>query len=178
MIPPSKIREVDYDLLIIEISGYEKEIKNDLIQKYGVDEKKIATYQPEMLGIKWEEERVVMLKKCISLMKERNIQGDMAEVGAYKGEFSKYFNRYFPERKLYLFDTFEGFDSTRDKISEADSSWFKDTSVDIVLGYIFIHDFGCYHWPEVKKAVLDYCDNNRAVIVPIADRCRSVIISK
>lgn len=49
-------------------------------------------------NIKWEDERVVMLRKCISMLKERNIPGDMAEVGVYTGEFSKLFNRYFPEK--------------------------------------------------------------------------------
>lgn len=57
----------------------------------------------------------------------------MAEVGVYTGEFCKLFNRYFPERKLYLFDTFEGFDSKRDLVNEVDLDEFKDTSVDIVL---------------------------------------------
>lgn len=91
VLPPSKISEVEYDLIIIAISEYEKEITDDLINKYGVNKSKIATYQPQMRGIKWEEERIVMLRKCISLMKERNIEGDMAEVGVYTGEFSKLF---------------------------------------------------------------------------------------
>lgn len=89
---------------------------------------------PQMLGIKWEEERIVMLRKCIALMEERGVKGDMAEVGVYTGEFCKLFNRYFPERKLYLFDTFEGFDSMRDEVNAVDIDNFKDTSVDIGLG--------------------------------------------
>ena len=71
-------------LIIIAISEYEKEIARDLIDKYGVDKDKIATYQPQVPGIHWEEERIVMLRKCISLMKERNVEGDMAEVGVYR----------------------------------------------------------------------------------------------
>lgn len=232
VLPPSKIAEIDYDLIIIAIPEYEKEITEDLVNKYGVEKGKIATYQQHMLGVKWEEERIVMLRKCISLMKERNIQGDMAEVGVYTGEFCKLFNRYFPERKLYLFDTFEGFDSKRDLVNEVDLDEFKDTSVDIVLskmktpencivkkgyfpdtakdvdgefslvsldcdlynpilagleffyprlvpgGYIFVHDFGSYHFKEVKQAVFEYCERNHAVIFPIVDRGLSVIISK
>ena len=232
VLPPSKISEVEYDLIIIGIPEYEKEITDDLINKFGVDKGKIATYQPQMLGIKWEEERIVMLRKCISLMKERNIEGDMAEVGVYTGEFCKLFNRYFPDRKLYLFDTFSGFDSNRDAVNEVDINNFKDTSVDIVLekmkkpenciirkgyfpdtatgidgafslvsldcdlykpilagleffypklvpgGYIFIHDFGSYHYEEVKKAVFEYCEKVQAPIFPIVDRCLFVIISK
>ena len=232
VLSPSKISEIDFDLIIIGISEYAEEITQDLIDKYGVDEDKIATYQPQVHGIQWEEERIVMLRKCISLMKERNVEGDMAEVGVYTGEFCKLFNRYFPERKLYLFDTFSGFDSSRDLVNEKDVDNFKDTSVDIVLekmkkpenciirkgyfpdtaegidgkfslvsldcdlykpilagleffyprlvpgGYIFVHDFGSYHYEEVKTAVFEYCQANSAPIVPMVDRCLSVIISK
>lgn len=37
------------------------------------------------------------------------IVGDVAELGVYRGDFSKYINAAFPNRRLYLFDTFEGF---------------------------------------------------------------------
>src|SRR5688500_5298208 len=40
------------------------------------------------------------------------IKGNVAELGVYKGKFARYINQYFPERKLYLFDTFEGFDKS------------------------------------------------------------------
>jgi O-methyltransferase len=38
-----------------------------------------------------------------------NIQGAVAELGVYEGDFAKYINQIFPDRKLYLFDTFKGF---------------------------------------------------------------------
>lgn len=41
---------------------------------------------------------------------EAGIEGNVAELGVYKGKFARYINQYFPDRKLYLFDTFEGFD--------------------------------------------------------------------
>jgi O-methyltransferase len=40
---------------------------------------------------------------------ERGIIGDVAELGVYRGDFSQYINEAFPDRNLYLFDTFEGF---------------------------------------------------------------------
>src|SRR4029079_18426640 len=39
-----------------------------------------------------------------------NILGSVAELGVYKGKFARYINQLFPNRKLYLFDTFMGFD--------------------------------------------------------------------
>src|SRR6266540_1215034 len=50
-------------------------------------------------------------------IKKRNLKGNVAELGVYKGKFAKHINKFFPERKLYLFDTFEGFDN-RDITSE------------------------------------------------------------
>jgi O-methyltransferase len=39
-----------------------------------------------------------------------NIKGNVAELGVFRGDFAKFINMSFPDRKLYLFDTFEGFD--------------------------------------------------------------------
>lgn len=40
---------------------------------------------------------------------ESNVQGNVAELGVYQGAFAAYINKLFPAKKLYLFDTFEGF---------------------------------------------------------------------
>jgi O-methyltransferase len=67
------------------------------------------------------------------------IPGNVAEVGVYKGDFACKINEAFPDRKLYLFDTFEGFnaeDETHDRqagFCEHDED-FSGTSVDLVLG--------------------------------------------
>jgi len=55
-----------------------------------------------------------------------NVEGSAAELGVYKGNFAMQINYFLPDRKLYLFDTFEGFDSretqnlTEPKISQAE----------------------------------------------------------
>lgn len=71
---------------------------------------------------------------------QENVLGDCAEVGVYKGTFSRLINKKFSSRKLYLFDTFEGFDETEITHSiEQGDAWdgsvnaFKDTSVEVVL---------------------------------------------
>ncbi|HUI31377.1 MAG TPA: TylF/MycF/NovP-related O-methyltransferase [Candidatus Acidoferrales bacterium] len=63
-----------------------------------------------------------------------NIPGSIAECGVYKGVLSKFLHKVFPERQLFLFDTFRGFD-TRDPSAASDDR-FKDTSVESVLDYI------------------------------------------
>lgn len=60
------------------------------------------------------EQTLELLSKEI---RRKNVQGNVVELGVYKGEFSKKINSLFPERTLYLFDTFEGFDQ-RDTKSE------------------------------------------------------------
>ena len=67
-----------------------------------------------------------------------NIQGSCAELGVYRGDFAREINHYFPDRKLYLFDTFEGFDrrdigTERPHEKAAGGGDFSKTSVEIVL---------------------------------------------
>jgi O-methyltransferase len=69
----------------------------------------------------------------------RNIKGSTAELGVYRGDFARIMNELFPDRKLYLFDTFEGFDR-QDVGIERESGYsrgtqdFSGTSVETVLG--------------------------------------------
>ena len=53
------------------------------------------------------------LEICSEKINNNKLIGSVAELGVYKGEFSAYINKCFPERKLYLFDTFEGFDDNQ-----------------------------------------------------------------
>jgi O-methyltransferase len=43
---------------------------------------------------------------------ENNVIGEVAELGVYRGDFASIINALFPDRKLYLFDTFRGFART------------------------------------------------------------------
>jgi O-methyltransferase len=68
----------------------------------------------------------------------KKISGNVAELGVYKGDFSILINQLFPDRKLYLFDTFEGFASVDVAIDKKNgySSFdqdFSETSVNYVL---------------------------------------------
>jgi O-methyltransferase len=62
---------------------------------------------------------------------EDGIEGSVAECGVYRGYLSQFIRQNMPGRKLYLFDTFEGFD-TRDSDTEGDAR-FRDTSAEEVL---------------------------------------------
>lgn len=89
---------------------------------------KLADYEP----------RAATLELISREIYRYNIEGSTAELGVYRGDFAQKINHHFPDRKLYLFDTFEGFDNrdaqadrTR-RFSGADQD-FSQTSVDLVL---------------------------------------------
>ena len=44
-------------------------------------------------------------------MRLESVPGAAAELGVYRGGFARWINLLLPERRLYLFDTFEGFDA-------------------------------------------------------------------
>jgi O-methyltransferase len=53
--------------------------------------------------------RSATLKYIAERIREACVEGALAELGVYRGDFSWQLNGQFPDRKLYLFDTFEGF---------------------------------------------------------------------
>lgn len=65
------------------------------------------------------------------------IKGSAAELGVSVGTFVSLINHCFPDRKLYLFDTFEGFDERDAKIDRENglslASQKFHTSVEIVM---------------------------------------------
>jgi O-methyltransferase len=63
---------------------------------------------------------------------EEKIEGHFAEVGVYRGAMSKFLHSVAPERRLYLFDTFEGF-APQDLEPGKSDERFKDTGVDQVV---------------------------------------------
>lgn len=93
--------------------------------------------------------RVNWLRDFARYVYKCNIFGNVAECGVYRGDFARYVNKYFSDRKLYLFDTFQGF-SNSDLIIERsfyDNSFlqsqfskkddiFHNTSVDVVMRYM------------------------------------------
>lgn len=91
--------------------------------------------------LQWDQNRrIVSLTYASQLIYQRNVKGEIAEAGVYKGGFARYLNVMFPDRKLFLFDTFEGFDkndvvSNKDNTSQTEK-WInghKDTNVELVL---------------------------------------------
>jgi len=67
--------------------------------------------QREVLPLEsWDTVRRDMIILLLRELVARKIPGDMAELGVYRGLSARLIHHYLPERKLYLFDTFTGFD--------------------------------------------------------------------
>lgn len=87
-----------------------------------------------------DDQRIVSLVLTARQIYSNKVEGAVAEAGVYQGEFAKYINILFPDRKLYLFDTFSGFESSqvdalRDNEKQT-NTWIdqlKDTAVDLVM---------------------------------------------
>lgn len=101
-----------------------------------------TVYLPYNRGLKITSRdfvRIASLRLMAYEINEAKIEGNVAELGVYQGEFAKYINEFFPDRRLFLFDTFEGFtdkDISKDVENEYSSGTedFSDTNVDMVLG--------------------------------------------
>lgn len=70
---------------------------------------------------------------------QHNIEGAVAELGVFRGFNASVMNHFFPDRKLYLFDTFKGFDQ-RDLEAEEQYGYniknyddFSDTNIELVM---------------------------------------------
>jgi O-methyltransferase len=68
---------------------------------------------------------------ALQRLRTERIQGAIAEVGVWRGDTSVFLRRVAPERRLYLFDTFEGFPA-RDTPPGRYDGRFQDTSAEAV----------------------------------------------
>ncbi|MBA2132310.1 TylF/MycF/NovP-related O-methyltransferase [Capillibacterium thermochitinicola] len=100
--------------------------------------KKLYNY-PDYLIKGIDYVRVSTVELIAREVRERKIEGAIAELGVYKGDFSKLINDLFPDRIFYIFDTFEGFSQKDVEIeksrnfSQAKAGHLGDTSVEIVV---------------------------------------------
>ena len=120
--PPEKISDITFDKVVVTNQSMEqiKEIKKQL-RELDVAEDKIIVLM-ENIELKrnvfssvnrydeMTDSRVRWLRDFAEFACENKMSGNVAECGVYRGEFAYFINKYFKEKILYLFDTFEGFD--------------------------------------------------------------------
>lgn len=85
------------------LTGYEDAVQ--YLITHGFPEERIVCQYVDLNS----RARRECLDKIAILLNEKQVSGAVAELGVYRGDFAKVINEVFPHRKLYLFDTFEGF---------------------------------------------------------------------
>lgn len=90
------------------------------------------TYGPEAaaeIGASVDKVRVASIALALHTIDSEGVAGAIAELGVYRGELSRVLHRLSPSRKLYLFDTFAGFQDGAD-------ARFRDTSAAFVRSHV------------------------------------------
>ena len=110
--------------------------------------------------------RVKTLEMTARQLREMKIAGDAAELGVYKGRFARLINEFMPDRSLYLFDTFEGFDEEEGlKAKEASICGdafleaHRDTGAETVLRHMAYPEKAVIRkglFPETAKGLEDH----------------------
>lgn len=132
-IPEKCLKQSTYDVIVLTSAPGRDSIIHQVLG-YGIAENRIiTTYIDQPL-----ESRKTFLKSLSVLMREYGQSVSIAEAGVFQGDFAKCMNQYFPDRQLYLFDTFEGFDAKdivlerQNNYSAAGEADYHNTSPELV----------------------------------------------
>ncbi|MEL7649330.1 MAG: TylF/MycF/NovP-related O-methyltransferase [Sedimentibacter sp.] len=136
VISPKEIINLQADKVIVSVLNIEasSQIRNQLVAE-GINENDILNINDLR---NYFDIRLSTLRLLAAEINSGKIEGSIAELGVYKGYTARELNLLFKERRLYLFDTFEGFDDRDIKfenIKIKENSYgnkFGDTSVEEV----------------------------------------------
>jgi hypothetical protein len=139
------LRSLNYDKVIISGFAAVDDIYAKLTEELGVPKSKIDVSGSEI--IRFLRERFVT--DFAKVVYDENLQGAVAEGGVYKGDFSAYISKCFPDRRIWLFDTFDGFDK-------------RDVSVDVEMNVSNGTEGFYLKYPHIEKAVGKLADPSLA----------------
>ncbi len=118
-----------------------RETLERLIPQYRLVPEPMCRTESPLSGRDMENDYVRI--KTLELVSRRiaELSGAAAELGVYKGGFARCINALMPERRLYLFDTFEGFESSeamreqrQGRLSGGVYEAHRNTSLERVMG--------------------------------------------
>lgn len=146
-----------YDEIIIgSLPGYR--VMNTQLIENGVPLHKINDKYVEMFVLAREH----FLRDYSRIILKKYPNSSVAEGGVFQGEFARVINKYFPQSKLYLFDTFEGFDKRdveierENSLSTENEGHFATTSIELVKAKM-IHSnnvvFKKGYFPETAEGI-------------------------
>ncbi len=123
IIAPSQLAEISYEKIFICMrKGTMFKIVEEQLLEMGISKEKIVVMQ---MSIKYQDAfieldpiRKYWIKCFADFTRELGLIGNVAECGVYRGETAMFLNKYWPDRMLYLCDTFEGF-AEKDIVNES-----------------------------------------------------------
>lgn len=133
----------DYEL-IERVLGedYADIIRNRYHMVRGVEEHDVPEIKKQVSGGYNDTDyvRIQCFELVVKELRKKKISASVAEVGVFRGEFAQYINLAFPDSKLYLFDTFDGFNATEalnemrnGNCTESFVKAYENTNVSMVL---------------------------------------------
>jgi O-methyltransferase len=164
---PADILQLTYDLVIIasDVNEDTRLKMKEQLDAFGVDSGCI-TFYPEQFSVDYSP-RIMFFRNFAKYISEHKIMGHIAECGVGTGETAQYLNRYFYDRILNLFDTFESYpecsiahDRQFESFSEQrlNAARYKNTSVEEVRGKMTFPKRVLFHkgfFPDTARDVKD-----------------------
>lgn len=132
--PYERLMKDDYDSIVLTSIPGKGSILEQL-KEYGINENRIDTSYIDQPLV---SRRIF----CENISKiQKNIENNIcvAEAGVFQGDFAKIINQNYSDKKLYLFDTFEGFKESdiefekRGNLSNAKIGDYRTTNEEIVM---------------------------------------------
>lgn len=114
LILPENIGEFQYDYVLIAVYAFEtiEDIREKLLRlNVPADKIRAVALEREFMDTCMDQ-RMFWIQDFAKWIDEQKLDGCVAECGVFRGDSAKYINKFFPDRKLYLFDTFKGFEET------------------------------------------------------------------
>lgn len=147
VIRPVHILKKEFDVLMIAVSSpyAVKQIKEYVARLNVPSDKVVDIFTNVDFMDLFADQRTAFIKGYADWINSKGIEGNVAECGVFRGDSAKFINRYFPNRTLYLCDTFEGFADSdlqyekginNQKFNQsrfADQSFFSETGIDFVM---------------------------------------------
>jgi hypothetical protein len=117
IISPAKIADYEYEKIIIAMHA-ESAINEALSQLNNMG---ISLSRIELVSYYAETSPRVSFLRNFKI-ENPHLAGDVAECGVHRGYFAHFINKYYPDRKCYLFDSFDGFAESAFKSDEPESA--------------------------------------------------------
>jgi hypothetical protein len=130
---PESVSDLKYSKIIVA-SGVNREVRGKIEEQLtacGAALGNIEHY-PQELSVDYHP-RLLFFRNFAKYAQHEGIIGNIAECGVWTGETAKYLNRYFNDRKLWLFDTFEGYPE-ESICSDRDIKGFSEATLNRVQG--------------------------------------------